>query len=261
MINPTNRKWWKNFQLPSIEGLIPQYRGDVDETARAGRLRSGFAGYAKRLGPVITERFGDREASLVLAEARVEFESLIRTIPFIGGRANPLTWNLETSAMFLALYRALERRGVGTPEAGTLFARMIDRWLSSFPRILLRVGGLWRFSPWYLRSIRRRAKWSGRRTYPDDFVYDFVPAGPGFDWGVNYTECAIVKFYGAHGAGELVPFMCPIDFQLSRAFGLGLRRSQTIALGDPRCDFRFRRGGPTVDLSTRQPQRMPAASA
>ncbi len=243
-------------RLPPIEGLIPQYRGDRDSHARVRRLRSSFASYAKRLAPVLVDRLGKAEAAAVIDDADTEFDALIPTIPFIGGRSNPLTWNLEMSAMFLALYRALNRRGIGPAEAGELFERMIDRWLGSFPRVLLRLAGRWRFTPWYLGSIRRRAEWSQRRTYPADFVYDFVPSGPGFDWGVDYTECAIVKYYGAHGAAELVPYLCPFDFQMSRAFGLGLRRKRTIAAGDGVCDFRFRRGATTVQSGT-----VPAARA
>ncbi len=256
MTNPTNRRWRRMIRLPSIEGLIPQYREDRDSHARGRRLRSSFAAYASRLAPVLVERLGKAEAATVIDDARREFDTLIPTIPFIGGRSNPLTWNLETSAMFLALYRALNRHGIGPAEAGALFERMIDRWLGSFPRVLLRLAGLWQFTPWYLGSIRRRAGWSHQRTYPADFVYDFVPSAPGFDWGVDYTECAIVKYYAAHGAAKLVPYLCPIDFQMSRAFGLGLRRDRTIAAGDGVCDFRFRRGAPTI-----QPRSVPAARA
>jgi len=244
------------IRLPSIDGLIPQYRNDRDSYARGRRLRSCFAAYANRLAPVLVERLGKAEAAAVTDEARREFDTLIPTIPFIGGRSNPLTWNLETSAMFLALYRALNRHDIGPAEAGALFERMIDRWLGSFPGVLLRLAGLWRFTPWYLRSIRRRAEWSHQRRYPADFLYDFVPSGARFDWGVDYTECAIVKYYGAQGATELVPYLCPIDFQMSRAFGLGLRRERTIASGDGVCDFRFRRGAPTI-----QPGSVPVARA
>jgi hypothetical protein len=247
MTNPTNRGWRRKIGLPSIEGLIPQYRDDRDSHTRGRRLRSSFAAYANRLAPVLVERLGKAEAAAVIDDARVEFDALIPTIPFIGGRSNPLTWNLETSAMFLALYRALQRRGIGPAAAGELFERMIDRWLGSFPGVLLRLAGQWRFTPWYLRSIRRRAEWSHQRTYPADFVYDFVPSGPGFDWGVDYRECAIVKYYAAQGAAELVQYLCPIDLQMSRAFGLGLRRERTIAAGDGVCDFRFRRGAPTIE--------------
>ena len=91
------------IRLPSIEGLIPQYRGDRDSHARVRRLRSSFASYAKRLAPVLVDRLGKAEAAAVIDDADTEFDALIPTIPFIGGRSNPLTWNLEMSAMFLAL--------------------------------------------------------------------------------------------------------------------------------------------------------------
>ena len=46
--------------------------------------------------------------------------------------------------------------------------------------------------------------------------------GDDFDWGMDYTECGIVKFLRAQGAGDLAPYFCLADFPMSDAFGLGL---------------------------------------
>ena len=148
--------------------------------------------------PYLSNASGKAQAAAVTDEARREFDTLIPTIPFIGGRSNPLTWNLETSAMFLALYRALNRHCIGPAEAGALFERMIDRWLGSFPGVLLRLAGL---IPDHAVDPALHPP-PGRVVSPTEvssFLYDFVPSGARFDWGVDYTECAIVKYYGAQG--------------------------------------------------------------
>ena len=49
----------------------------------------------------------------------------------------------------------------------------------------------------------------------------------------------------AEGAPELAPYLCLIDILYSEKFGWGLMRTTTLADGDERCDFRFKKGGET----------------
>jgi hypothetical protein len=78
------------------------------------------------------------------------------------------------------------------------------------------------------------------------WVWSFVEGdGAEFDFGTDITECAIKKFLCAQGADELTPYLCRIDFAVSRAFGMGLSRTMTIAEGGEKCDFRYKRGRET----------------
>jgi hypothetical protein len=98
----------------------------------------------------------------------------------------------------------------------------------------------------YLRRLRERAAESQARRYPGDYVYTFVEGdGLTFDYGVDYAECATVKFLNAQGAPELAPYLCAADILYSQALGWGLQRTTTLAEGGDRCDFRFKRGGET----------------
>jgi hypothetical protein len=73
--------------------------------------------------------------------------------------------------------------------------------------------------------------------------------GRDFDYGVDYSECAICKFLSAQNALELVPYMCATDKIGSELLGWGLSRTMTIAKGDEKCDFRYKKGGTTDILS------------
>jgi hypothetical protein len=76
-------------------------------------------------------------------------------------------------------------------------------------------------------------------------VLTFVEGdGKSFDFGVDYTECGIVKYYRAQNADELAPYLCLGDFPLSQVLGTGLVRTTTLARGGPWCDFRFKNGRP-----------------
>jgi predicted ArsR family transcriptional regulator len=70
-----------------------------------------------------------------------------------------------------------------------------------------------------------------------------------FDYGVDYIECASCKFLEAEGALELAPYVCAVDKPASELLGWGLTRTMTLADGADKCDFRFKKGGPThIDL-------------
>ena len=62
------------------------------------------------------------------------------------------------------------------------------------------------------------------------------------DFGMDFTECAICKFFHAQGADEFTPFLCSLDFPMSKALGTGLVRTMTLAEGAEKCDFRYKRG-------------------
>jgi hypothetical protein len=72
--------------------------------------------------------------------------------------------------------------------------------------------------------------------------------GQDFDWGVDYTECGICKFYQAQGAYELVPYLCALDFPSSEAADAGLVRTTTLGTGGLRCDFRYKYGRATLPV-------------
>jgi len=69
--------------------------------------------------------------------------------------------------------------------------------------------------------------------------------GQKFDYGIDYNECANVKFLRAQNALELAPYICATDKVASEILGWGLNRTMTLADGYKKCDFRFKKGGKT----------------
>jgi hypothetical protein len=157
----------------------------------------------------LIRRYGSDFADAVTVETRREYEALIPELPYIGGKANPLTTNLIEAAWFLALYRVMKARGKSIAAIGKLIEEMVDTWLRAYPSFLLRLVGRLRFTRWYINRLTRQAEISQQRRYSEDWVYTaFRGDGKEFDFGMDYTECGIVKFYKAHSATELIPYMC-----------------------------------------------------
>jgi hypothetical protein len=215
-----------------------------DYVWRKPRLLKDFDRSVGRVEGLLAARFVEGQARALREDAHAEYEALVPQIPYIGDKSPFLVFLLPTSR--LAVYRALRRHGRTVEDAGQVVNEMGEAELRAIPRPARRlIGYLW-FSSWFTSRLRRRAAESQRRTYPGDYVFTFVQGnGQGFDFGIDYEECASCKFLDAQDAGELAPYVCAVDKAASETLGWGLFRTMTLAEGGGRCDFRFKRGGKT----------------
>jgi len=206
--------------------------------SRTAAWLAEFDAEAAHLRPFLARSCAGVDA--ILQDAHLRFAALIPRLPYIGGDENHLTAELVRSARCLALYQALQAHGKTAAEVGRVLYEAIPALLGDVrPPPPLDDDEL-------MRRRRERASRSQRRQYRAGWVYSFVPGdGEAFDYGYDFTECAAQKLYHAHGAGEFLPYYCFLDFAVSRAAGLGLHRTMTLAEGHARCDHRFKRGRET----------------
>jgi hypothetical protein len=212
---------------------------------RKQQLMREFYQAMKSAEQVLVSRYGPVQTESIIQQTRQEFESLLFHLPYIGGDDNPLTDTLIQSAQFLAIYRVLKSYGKPVEETGEVCYLMTEAALCSSPRVLVRLSGKNRFNRLSVGQLKQQAIRSQEREYPGDWVYQVVDGdGRNFDYGVDYTECAICKFYHAEDADELMPYVCLLDYPVSKALGTGMARTTTLADGAERCDFRFKPGRP-----------------
>ncbi|MGC9349085.1 MAG: L-2-amino-thiazoline-4-carboxylic acid hydrolase [Anaerolineae bacterium] len=200
--------------------------------SRRRQLLEAFDAESRHWRPFLATQYGDNAAASYLLEAREAFDALLPDIPYIGGDENHLTWALVESARYLALYEAMQRHGRTAEETGKVLYDAAVARRDEPPEPI---------PPSELMQRRRlRAERSQERRYPADYVYEFVVGdGVAFDYGYDFSECAAQKFYHAQDADEFMPFYCYLDFAKSR---IGLRRTMTLAEGDPKCNHRFKEG-------------------
>jgi hypothetical protein len=175
-----------------------------------------------------------------------EYRRLAPQVPDIGGGDNIYAGDLVMSAQFLALYRVVVRHGGGLEDAGELVHRIVRLEVGRIPMTVRRLIRAHRFTRVRRRRLERAARRSRRRRYPGDWVFEVVEGdGRSFDFGIDMAECGIVKFFHAQGANELVPYLCDLDYVMAEGMGIGLQRTQTLAWGCDRCDFRMSKDGTT----------------
>jgi len=180
----------------------------------------------------------------IMAEKKKEYSALLPTIPDLGGMDNPVyTLMLYSAVNSLAFFKAMEKRAVPAEKTGGIIVSAFEKQMFAYPLFLRRLFTKFAFSGFALCRLKKRAEASEIRRYPGAWVFRYLDGEAGaFDYGVDYTECAIVKFYRAHGAESLVKYCCLLDFPMSKALHWGLTRTTTLAEGFERCDFRFKKG-------------------
>lgn len=192
---------------------------------------------------VISEREDEATAERVVEGARSEFKKLMPEVPYVGNARYPLPQNLIQSAGALSFYRSLMQNGVNSEQAATMIADAAEANVRTVPKDQLLAQGEMQFTEEWYQSQRKFAAKKHERRYLGDWVLSFVEGVPGeFDWGYDFTECAILKLFKSQGAEELVPYICKLDFIISKLQNTGLQRTKTLATGGDCCDFRYKKG-------------------
>lgn len=182
----------------------------------------------------------------MLAQARAAYPDLAADLPCLGDRPHMNSVPMLEAAWFLALSRALAARGAGPEEIGRVYHELFQAFLDARPAWLRRLHAWWKYDRRYVERYRRYAEGTQSGRYGDEFRCTFVEGdGETFDWGYDYTRCAILELFRRNGAAAVAPYFCHVDFLLSRAFGRGLERRTAMSEGDERCSFRYRKRRPT----------------
>lgn len=197
----------------------------------------------KSMENVLIKYYDKEFSNNVIENVNMLFEELLPSLPYIGGMDNLLTKQIVNTAPDLALYKVLKSKKIETVQIGKIIYEANIEYWNSYPKI---VGPLFRIylrSKLYLNTLKSSAEQSQQRKYAGDFVFSAVDGEKGnFDYGIDYHECGICKYFHEHDADEIMPYVCLSDFASSDAFKTGLLRTTTIAEGNEKCDFRFKIG-------------------
>ena len=215
-------------------------------TAQSSRLLTYFNWVMKRLRSYFADEFGDALANEIIEKSSFEFEKILPELPYIGGRENLFTPILIASGGMLAISRVMKGYGKTAEEMFIVFYTTIDKISNLLPKIFMRLFGRMFLSRYGgIRFLRRQAAKSQALRYPDDWVFTITEGeGEDFDWILEYSECAVIKFWEKQGANDLMPYCNFGDIAMSRALGLGME-SATLGEGFDICVAKLKRGRET----------------
>jgi len=214
-------------------------------TSQKSEFFTQFDGFCERVGALIEEKYGKKFKNDVMGEIKRGFELIFDEIPYIGGDDNFLTMDLVSAAQALALYQVLKRYDKPVEEIGEIAYQESEQYLRDNADLIPPMT-----HPKYVFYIEMAAKGSLEREYSGDWAYEFIPGDGENDYGLDFIECGIQKLFHEHDADEFTPYLCAMDIPMSECGNLGLHRTQTLAEGGDRCDFRYKGGRKTEVAST-----------
>ncbi len=210
------------------------------------KLMTEFSSWMDSCGHVITEKLGDLRGAAAIDESITGFRSIIPVIPWIGGDKNFNTSFLMGGAYSMGIIRPLERAGLNEREIGYVIYLMAQQSFE-LAREKMEQQGQWMVAAGAVEYMKKGALWSQKRTYPGDFVFDFVEPAKEMHYGINMTECGILKFYRNQKLEKYVKYNCLIDYPMYQTYKIRLERTQTLAGGADCCNFMYLKTGATPD--------------
>lgn len=210
--------------------------------------------YGEILGwitPALRKKYDAAWLKAVIADGRREFIAIIPEIPYIGQK-NVWKFNLILCSAYLAIIRAARKHKAANIEAVQLIYDLNETFAAKVPAGLRRwIGRQWN-GPAQRKKLREGAERSQLRQYPGDWVFTYIE-GDGVEtpFGVDISECAILKFFRSQGEEELVPFMCKLDLFIGKALEFRFERQGTLADGNSCCDCLYYLTGETKGWNPR----------
>ena len=145
----------------------------------------------------------------------------------------------------MALNRALIGFEVASASAEALVADTV------FASIRVARSTLFRLACLRHRAALDRARWGSKvarrfyYTYPG-WVMSDVAVEDGF--GFDVSRCVVAEFFQSYGMGDLCNrVICQQDIRSARRHGVILHRTETLAAGGSRCDFRYEKAPDRLD--------------
>ena len=193
------------------------------------------------------------DADVVVDEAAEIFREMVPDMAYVDDPDHPMASAVFGCCGSLAVFLALEKRGVDVHDYGSAALEEIrsnppqePAWDSD------REAAREQFA-----ALTASGEASLSKARPGEFVFEVFPGDrTEYDWGTNVKSCAICHAFSKYDAMELVPYMCATDDLMSDFGKQGLRRTGTIALGAHQCDFRYRSGGEPLRLVEQYPDRI-----
>ncbi len=220
--------------------------------SRKLKLLKSFDKTASLVRDSVVSGYGSDFADTLYTEVRQVYEELIPEMPYDDDAMNRTFLTITTQE--LAVYKVMKKYGKTAGEAWEICHDALRMRMKKFPKVVRWFAKQIWFSNLVKNKTRKENIAKMQKEPSADYLMKFVEGdGKNFDFGADWVACGNLKFVQDQGAEEFAPYACMSDIALSDAWGWGLIRTETLADGCERCDFRFKKGGKTR-ISSRTPE-------
>lgn len=203
-------------------------------TARAAH--SGLMGRSRDRYNPDKGRFTRSEVDGILKQVWLTYDQLVPHVPQEPKLGNRMVMLL--SCVTLACFRVLMANGTERQYAIELIGDVAWKIYEKFGRFPMLVTGL------LTRDPRKRLQMSvntfSRFPFtPPGYVIERLPSSDGIS--MDMLRCPVAEYFRKQDASDLcIGAWCNLDYALAEMWGGWLERTETLAAGHSRCDFRFK---------------------
>jgi len=194
------------------------------------------------------------ESASIIADTEKHYSYISKDTTFASTSKNPIDRRLDFCAYFLALIQTLDERKENFESIRRIcleivleYVRPKNRFQAWLKRLPAKMVNTW-LSSFLIKKFDNKVRTNAS---PDGFIARIISDKSetyGLGYGFDILECGICKLFKKHNYSKYASILCEVDEVTSSLAGLQLIRSGTIALGDKKCDFRFKKE-PVIDGS------------
>ena len=169
-----------------------------------------------------------------------DLEELIPKMPYIGGNENTFTKFLVSPSILLPMSKIMREEEIPKRKIGQFIYEMAKKGYHMVPKFIRKRNAKNTFKEETKQNWREEAKKTQKKQYPEDWVSTYVEGdGDNYQYGLDMTECGLLKFWKSQGMEEFVPYLCLCDWAFWKATGIEVQRTETLANGGKKCDYRY----------------------
>lgn len=209
------------------------------------QLRRLFSCVKSEIGTAFSANADD----IIDETAEVFANEMLPEIPFVGGKKNSNdSSNLTMCCIGATLFIVGRRHNAPDVEIGRL---LHIAWERSRKKVSLTVSRIIlgmlnrKLAHKALRSFAAKSRRFAAQ-YPYAWLFEYAEPDDEYSVRIYCTKCGACKFLTENGLGDIVPYLCNLDFVTAEKFGAPFYRNETIACGDKCCATLIKRSAPVV---------------
>lgn len=205
-----------------------------------------MANYKKYFITTIKKEFPGH-ADEIIARTDAHYKVISVDTSFAASSGNPIDRRLDFCAYFLALIKTLDGQGESFETTRIICLKIVTEYVKPknqfqqfVKKLPAKLVNTW-LATFFLKEFDKKVS---KNANPDGFIAKIITDKQetlGLGYGVDILECGICKLFKKHNYQKYAAILCEVDAVTSDLAGLKLIRNGTIALGAPKCDFRWKR--------------------
>ena len=195
-------------------------------------------------GKTEVEKLFKEDFSVIVNQVKNTFErDILPKIPYVGGSHNANDANnLVGCCEYAALFLVGRKYNLSDEQIGELLTKLEERHFKPLPVNIQKAIRKFMKRKFIQNLLKKIAKNSQKFAKEYPYAWEYIYEEPDDEYSHKYSciRCGAYIFLNEMGLGDIMPYICNIDFVAFSAYGLPYYRNKVIGYGDEKCSNLFK---------------------